>query len=92
LIKGALELAGAGLLTSGDKTNREYVGEQIQIASTVDSNQVKLFYDPQTAGGLLLAISADRAGELLRELRRNYPRAEIIGRVTERGAKAISVK
>ena len=92
LIKGALELAGAGLLTSGDKTNREYVGEQIEIASTVDSNQVKLFYDPQTAGGLLLAISADRAEELLRELRRDYPRAEIIGRVTERGAKAISVK
>jgi selenide,water dikinase len=92
LIKGALELAGAGLLTSGDKTNRDYVGEQIQIASTVHSNQVKLFYDPQTAGGLLLAISADRAEELLRELRRNYPRAEIIGRVTERGAKAISVK
>jgi len=92
LIKGALELAGAGLLTSGDKTNREYVGEQIQIASTVDSNQVKLFYDPQTAGGLLLAISADRAEELLRGLRRNYPRAEIIGRVTERAAKAISVK
>ena len=92
LIKGALELAGAELLTSGDKTNREYVGEQIEIASTVDSNQVKLFYDPQTAGGLLLAISANRAEELLRELRRNYPRAEIIGRVTERGAKAISVK
>jgi len=92
LIKGALELAGAGLLTSGDQTNREYVGEQIQIASTVDSDQVKLFYDPQTAGGLLLAISADRAEELLRELRRDYPRAEIIGRVTERGAKAISVK
>jgi selenide,water dikinase len=91
-IKGALELAGAGLLTSGDKTNREYVGEQIQIASTVDSNQVKLFYDPQTAGGLLLAISADRAEELLRGLRRNYPRAEIIGRVSERAAKAISVK
>jgi selenide,water dikinase len=92
LIKGALELARAGLLTSGDKTNREYVGEQIQIASTVDANQVKLFYDPQTAGGLLLAISADSAEELLRELRRNYPRAEIIGRVTECGAKAISVK
>ena len=92
LIKGALELAGAGLLTSGDQTNREYVGEQIQIASTVDSNQVKLFYDPQTAGGLLLAISADRAAELLAELTRNYSRAEIIGKVSERGAKAIVVK
>jgi selenide,water dikinase len=91
LINGALELAAAGLLTSGDKTNREYVGEQIEIASTVDPNLVKLFYDPQTAGGLLLAISEDRSEELLAELRQNYPRAEIIGHVIERGAKAISV-
>jgi selenide, water dikinase len=92
LIKGALELATAGLLTSGDRTNREYVGTDIEIASAVDLNMVKLFYDPQTAGGLLLAISEDKAADLLGELRRNYPRAEIIGRVNERGAKAISVK
>jgi selenide,water dikinase len=91
LIKGAWELAAAGLLTSGDKTNREYVGEQIEIASTVDPNLVKLFYDPQTAGGLLLAISADRAEELVAELRANYPRAEIVGRVIERAEKAIVV-
>jgi selenide,water dikinase len=92
LIGGALDLAKAGLLTSGDKTNRDYVGADVAVASTVDSNLMKLFYDPQTAGGLLLAISGDKADDLLTELRRNYPRAEIIGRVVERGAKAISVK
>lgn len=92
LISGALELARAGLLTSGDKTNREYVGEQIEIASTVDSNLLKLFYDPQTAGGLLLAFAADGVEELLAELRENYQRAAIIGRVNERGAHAILVK
>jgi selenide, water dikinase len=92
LISGALELARAGLLTSGDKTNREYVGEQIEIASTVDPNLVKLFYDPQTAGGLLLAFAADGVEELLAELRENYQRAAIIGRVNERGAHAILVK
>ena len=91
LIKGALELAAAGLLTSGDKTNREYVGADVGVALTVDPNLMKLFYDPQTAGGLLLAMSQDRAEELLTELRRNYPRAEIVGRVTERGEKAIIV-
>jgi selenide,water dikinase len=91
LISGALELARAGLLTSGDKTNREYVGEQIEIASTVDPNLVKLFYDPQTAGGLLLAFAADGVEELLAELRENYQRAAIIGRVNERGAHAILV-
>ena len=91
LINGALKLAAAGLLTSGDKTNREYVGAEVGVASTVDADLMKLFYDPQTAGGLLLAISEERANELLRELRRNYPRAEIIGRVSERGEKTIIV-
>jgi len=92
LIGGALDLARAGLLTSGDKTNREYVAAQVEIAASVDANLVKLFYDPQTAGGLLLSITEDRANELLAELQQNYPRAEIIGRVFERGAKLILVK
>jgi selenide,water dikinase len=92
LIKGAIELASAGMLTSGDKTNREYVGHDVAVAANVDPNLLKLFYDPQTAGGLLLAIPEEKADELLSELRKNYPRAEIIGRVVERGIKAISVK
>ena len=57
----------------------------------IDPNLVKLLYDPQTAGGLLLAIAEDKADDLLVELRRNYPRAEIIGRVSERGPKVIAV-
>jgi selenide, water dikinase len=92
LIDGALELASAGLLTSGDKTNREYVGAEIDIAPNVDANLLKLFYDPQTAGGLLLAISEDKAEGLLAALRENYPQAEIIGRIVQRGEKAIFVK
>jgi len=92
LIKGASDLAAAGLLTSGDKTNREYVGAEVEVAPTVDPNLMKLFYDPQTAGGLLLAIPEDKANELLTELRENYPQAEIIGRVVERGEKAIIVQ
>ena len=92
LIKGALELAAAGSLTGADKTNREYVGDTIEIAPKIDSNLVKLLYDPQTAGGLLLAIPEDKADDLLAELRRNYSRVEIIGRVSERSEKAISVK
>jgi selenide,water dikinase len=92
LIKGALELAAAGLLTSGDKTNREYVGAEVEVAASVDPNLMKLFYDPQTAGGLILAIGEEKADELLMELRENYPRAEIIGRVGDRSTKRILVK
>ena len=92
LIEGALELAAAGMLTSGDKTNREYVGEDVLIADGVNKQVQSLLFDPQTAGGLLIAIAPNRAEELLARLRRNYPRAEIIGRVIERGTHSIVVK
>jgi selenide,water dikinase len=92
LIDGALELAREGMLTGADKTNREYVGDEVSFEAGIDPNLVKLFFDPQTAGGLLLAIAAEKANELLTELRKNYQRAEIIGKVLERDNKAISVK
>jgi selenide,water dikinase len=91
LLDGALELAAAGLLTSGDKTNREYIGEDIEIDETVDKNLVKLLFDPQTAGGMLISISQDRAEDLLSRLRENYPQAEIIGRAVQRGKHSIVV-
>jgi len=92
LINGALDLAAAGLMTGADKTNREYVGEDVEIAAGLDPNLLKLFYDPQTAGGLLLAIPVEKADDLLKELQRNYSRAEVIGRTSTRGQKRITVK
>ena len=91
LLDGALELASQGMLTSGDKTNREYVGGDVQIDSSVDENLVKLFFDPQTAGGMLIAISEDKADALLTTLRKNYPHARIIGRVHPPGSSSILV-
>jgi selenide,water dikinase len=92
LIHGALELTASGMLTGADKTNREYVGDDVQIGSSIDPNLVKLLYDPQTAGGLLLAIAKEGANDLLNELHANYPQAEVIGRVTERKSKRIVVR
>ena len=91
LLPGALELAGRGLLTSGDKTNREYVGDDVAINAEVSQDIQRLLYDPQTAGGLLIAIAPDRAEALLARLRENYSQASIIGRVTERDAHSIIV-
>jgi selenide,water dikinase len=92
LINGALELAASGMITGADKTNREYVGEDISLAAGLDPNLEKLFYDPQTAGGLLLAIAEEKAGDLLIQLRQDYPQVETIGRVSKRGLKAIVIK
>lgn len=91
ILAGALELAVAGMLTSGDKTNREYVGQDIELLPGLDGNLVKLLFDPQTAGGMLIAIAENKADALLRTLRENYPQAQIIGRVSPRGSHSIVV-
>lgn len=91
LLEGALQLASEGLLTSGDKTNREYVGADVEINGAVDKNLVKLFFDPQTAGGMLIAIPENKAESLLATLTRNYPTAQIIGRVHPPGPRSIVV-
>jgi selenide,water dikinase len=92
VLEGALELASQGMLTSGDKTNREYVGADVEIAEAVDQNMVKLLFDPQTAGGMLIAIAEDKAEALLKTLSQNYQHARIIGRVLPESPRKIIVR
>ena len=91
LIEGAFELASKGMLTSGDKTNREYVGADVEIADSVDANLMKLLFDPQTAGGMLIAVPENKAQLLLATLSKNYPHAQIIGQVHPPGSHSIVV-
>jgi selenide,water dikinase len=92
LIDGALELASGGMLTSGDKTNREYVGDDISIEKSVDKDLLKLLFDPQTAGGMLIAIPEGRAAALRESLNESYPQVKVIGRVTTRHSRSIVVR
>jgi selenide,water dikinase len=91
LLPGALDLAAAGMLTSGDKTNREYVGADVEIAGSVDGNLLRLFFDPQTAGGMLISVAESSSEALLARLRENYSNARIIGRVHPRGPHSIII-
>lgn len=91
MLVGALELVRAGVLTGGDKSNREYIGDDIRIADSVGSDVQSLLYDPQTAGGLLLAVAAERANGLIARLRRNYFDAAVIGRAVKRADHSIIV-
>ncbi|MDQ1524618.1 MAG: selenide, water dikinase [Pyrinomonadaceae bacterium] len=92
LIAGAHELAAQGLLTSGDKTNRQYVGDDIELGVEVSQPLASLMFDPQTAGGLLISINPAHADALLARLREIYPDAARIGRVVARGAHSLIVR
>jgi len=78
----ALDLIGRGFLTKAHRTNREYAGESSELNS-VDLHLQNLLFDPQTSGGLLLAVSPDRADPILRVLQKRFPRTSRVGSVEQ---------
>lgn len=62
VLSGALEVAGAGERTGGDRRNREYA--VVEIDDGVPAELVMLAYDPQTAGGFLVSLPAERGAVL----------------------------
>jgi selenide,water dikinase len=58
----ALELAIAGVRTGGDRRNREFAAPHVESNGTAEIEA--LAYDPQTAGGLLVTLPAERAAVL----------------------------
>ena len=91
LLPGVLELVKQGCLTSGDRTNRQYVGSDIEVRPSVSEDLLHLLYDPQTAGGMLISVAEDKADALLARLRRTYTAVAIIGRIVERGAHSLLI-
>ena len=59
-LSGALDLAQAGVETGGAAHNRRYVLPALTVADGIAADLVVLAHDPQTSGGLLAAIPADR--------------------------------
>jgi len=59
-LAGALEVAAAGIETGGAAHNRRFVATSLDVGPTVAPDLVSLAHDPQTSGGLLAAIPADR--------------------------------
>ena len=58
------ELASQGFVTGGATANRAYVGEGLRIGNTGDED-VALVLDPQTSGGLLVALPEPDAARFL---------------------------
>jgi selenide,water dikinase len=69
LLRGAPRLAEKGYLTGGCKRNRDYLGDKMVIEPSLREGLVEVAIDPQTSGGLLVAVAKRHAVKLVDELR-----------------------
>jgi selenide,water dikinase len=81
ILPGARELAPT-FQPAGLRSNRRRFEPEVEDGAEADDVLRALLYDPQTSGGLLLLVGADKADVLRQEI----PGARVIGRCLERGA------
>jgi len=68
VIEGALEYAQMGLIPGGLRRNQDFLAGKVE-ATDVDQSVLEVMFDPQTSGGLLIAVAPDRADDLVGRLR-----------------------
>jgi selenide,water dikinase len=90
LIEGALDTLKGGLAPGGLFTNHHYYRQFIALKSRADGYSIELLSDPQTSGGLLIALAPDRLGAF----EAAYAAAggdghRVIGRVIEAGERPL---
>ncbi len=81
LLDGALECVRAGYVPGGLKANRDFAECVVSYEDGIPEEVRTLLFDPQTAGGLLIAVAADDARELAKALTTAGVAAVEIGQV-----------
>ncbi len=93
LLPGAVRAAETGLIPGGAYANRDYVAEAVEAGGCeVGELEMDILCDPQTSGGLLLAVPKQKADRLLAALDQRGIQAAAIGVVTREMPGAIRVK
>jgi selenide,water dikinase len=90
-LPGAIEAAHAGFFSGGMKNNREFVEGCVSFAANVPDEFRALLFDPQTSGGLLVAIAPQFENVALAALTRRDIPARSIGEVFAKHSPLLEV-
>ena len=82
-------MAEMGFIPAGAYRNREYAEAGVKVTGDITRAMQDICYDPQTSGGLLMAVPEAYAQECLDELQDSIPQAAKVGYVTEQLDAAI---
>jgi selenide,water dikinase len=88
----AVEYSRAGYLPGGLERNRKYLGGCVEFDPSLPEEVRNLFFDPQTSGGLLLAVAAPDAAPLLAALGARGETARAVGEVIAKTRPLILVR
>ena len=84
LFDGVIELALENT-PGGGWNNEAHFSQHLRLAGEVGPPLIRALYDPQTSGGLLVAVGARAAGAALEALREAAIPAAELGAATEAG-------
>ena len=87
----AREMAALGLVPAGAYRNRDFFGPRVAMADALPLDLADVLFDPQTSGGLLLALGEKDAERLVGALRDEGLPAAVIGGAVERGGHSVTV-
>jgi selenide, water dikinase len=90
-LPGAFDAARQGMIAGGLNNNLDFLRDCVTFAAGVPEENRALLFDPQTSGGLLVAIAPDLADAAVEILHRHQITAAKIGRVLPKGASLLSV-
>jgi len=94
VIEGALEYAEMGLIPGGLRRNQDFLAGKVE-ANDVEQSVLEVMFDPQTSGGLLIAVAPDRVDDLVGRLRRagaSVLTAAVVGRTVSAGSEGPRVR
>lgn len=77
------DFADMGLIPSGAYRNRDYAEAGVKLTRDIPRPMQDILYDPQTSGGLLIALPEKNAAACLAEMQESVPAVRIVGYVTE---------
>jgi selenide, water dikinase len=90
---GVMDLIREGIVSGAVERNREYASAFVKKEKGVGEDLETLLYDPQTSGGLLIAVRKSKSPALLADLhKRGVAAAAVIGRVTRKGKSRIVLR
>lgn len=84
-LSGAFDYAQQGIFPGGMERNKDYFERFTIFEGIIPTWKQNLFFDPETSGGLLIALPYERAMQLIHELQRAGQSASLVGYVTEIG-------